>query len=86
MKWEEVRKKYPHQWVKLNVLQSHIKDNKKFIDDMEVIGIIDSDKEAGRELGKCRGNEVVYHTYHDEIYFKIKNIFGYRMARWHENI
>ena len=81
MKWEEVREKYPHQWVRLEIIQSHIEDDKKFIDDMEVIRTIDSDKEAGQELGKCRGNEVVYHTYHNEIYLRIRNIFGYRMAK-----
>lgn len=86
MKWEEVREKYPDQWVKLNILQSHIDENKKYIDDMEVIKSIDSDLEASRELGKCKSSEVVYHTYHDKIYFKIKNIFGYRMAKRYENI
>lgn len=81
MKWEEIRQAYPHQWLKLNILESHVDGDRKVIDDMEVIETIDSDLEAGRKLGKCKGNEVVYHTYHDTIYLRIKNIFGYRMAK-----
>lgn len=81
MKWEEIRQAYPHQWLKLSVLESHVDGDKKVIDDMEVIKIIDTDLEAGRELGKCKGNVVVYHTYHNTIYLRIKNIFGYRMAK-----
>lgn len=81
MKWEEVRSQYPHQWLKLHVVAKHIENDKEFIDDMEVIKTIDSDLEATRELGKCRENEAVYHTYHGEIYYKIKNIFGYRKVR-----
>lgn len=33
MKWEEVREAYPHTWVKLKILESHIDDDKKVIDD-----------------------------------------------------
>ena len=78
MKWQEIRDRYPHQWLKLKVLESHIDEGKEFIDDMEVIKTIDTDIEATRELGKCKEKEAVYHTYHTEIYFKLKNLFGYR--------
>jgi hypothetical protein len=81
MKWEKVREAYPNQWVKLDIIQYHIENDKKYIDDMEVIKTIGTDLEASRELGKSRGNQVVYHTSHEEIYFTIRNIFGYRMAR-----
>lgn len=78
MKWEEVRNLYPHQWVKLNVLASHMEDDKKIIDDMDVINILSSDEEAGDELGKCTGNEAVYHTYHEKISYKMTRLFGFR--------
>lgn len=51
---------------------------------MEVIKTIYSDLEAGRELVKCKENEVVYHTSHDEIYMEIRNIFGFRMVKLDE--
>jgi len=78
MKWKEVRALYQNQWVKLSVLNSHVEEDKKIIDDMEVIKTISSDLEASRELGKCKENEAVYHTYHEDIYYRIKKIFGFR--------
>lgn len=81
MKWEEIRKAYPHQWLKLNILESHIEEDKKIIDEMEVIGTIESNLEAGKQLGKCKQNEAVFHTSNEEIYYRIKNIFGFRMAK-----
>lgn len=81
MKWEEIRNNYPNQWVKLNIIKSHIQDEKEYIDDMDVISHITSDLEAGRELVKSKENEVVYHTSHDEIYLEIRNVFGFRMVK-----
>jgi len=78
MKWEEIRNIYPHKWVKLNVLAYHIENDTKFIDDMEVIKVLTSDKEAGMELGRCSKDEAVYHTYHEKISYKITKLFGFR--------
>jgi len=81
MKWDEVRKNYSNQWVKLNIIKSHTQDGKEYIDDMVVIHPIISDLEAGRELVKSKENEVVYHTSHGEIYLEIRNVFGFRMVK-----
>lgn len=80
MKWDEVRSLYPNQWVKLNILNSHIENSKKIIDDMEVIKTISSNEEAGEELGKCKKDEAIYHTYHEQIAYTIKKLFGFRKA------
>ncbi|WP_345774253.1 hypothetical protein [Cytobacillus sp. S13-E01] len=37
MKWSEVRKLYPNQFVKLKVLSSHIERSQEFIEDIAVI-------------------------------------------------
>ncbi|WP_342778091.1 hypothetical protein [Terrilactibacillus laevilacticus] len=37
MKWLEVRKLYPNQFVKLKVLSSHIDNDQEFIDDIAII-------------------------------------------------
>lgn len=81
MKWTEIRNAYPNQWAKLNIIKSHTQDGKEYIDDMEVVKTINSDLEAGRELVKCKENEVVYHTSHNEIYLEIRNVFGFRMVK-----
>ena len=78
MKWEEIRQLYPHQWVKLNILAFHIEEDRKIIDDMEVIKVLSSDEEAGEQLGKCAKNEAIYHTYHENISYKMTRLFGFR--------
>ncbi len=40
MKWSDVRKLYPNQFVKLKTLSSHIKEGQEIIDDMAVISPI----------------------------------------------
>lgn len=37
MKWNDVRKIYPNQFVKIQVLEYHMEKNRKYIDDMAVI-------------------------------------------------
>lgn len=78
MKWGEVRKTYPNKFVKLQILDYHIEDNKKYIDDMAVIRVFEDNREATRELIKSDKNTIVYHTSNEEIIIEIKNIRGYR--------
>ena len=74
MTWNEVKQKYPSQWVKLQILKSHEFDNKEYIDEMTVISDIDDDI-ATDELVSCKENEIVFHTDNAEIYSEIRNIF-----------
>ncbi|WP_336822737.1 hypothetical protein [Sporosarcina sp. USHLN248] len=37
MKWEEVRNSYPNQYVKLNILDFHVEDDKKIVTDVALI-------------------------------------------------
>lgn len=78
MKWEEVRKIYPDKFVKLQVLESHIEGNKRYIDDMAVIKVIDDNREATRELVRSKNDILVYHTGNQSIILEIKNIRAYR--------
>ena len=50
MKWEEVRRTYPDKFVKLQILESHMEEDKKYIDDMAVIKVIEDNREATKEL------------------------------------
>lgn len=80
MVWEEVRKIYPNQFVKVQILQSHVEGNKKYIDDMAVIKAIKDSKEATRELVTAEEGILVYHTGNEEIVLEIRSIKGYRGA------
>lgn len=78
MKWEEVRKTYPDKFVKLQILESHMEEDKKYIDEMAVMKVIEDNREATKELVNSRDNTLVYHTGNEEIYVIVRNIRGYR--------
>lgn len=80
MKWDEVRKLYPNRFVKLQILDSHIENNIRYIDEMAVIQAFEDEKKATRELVRSKDEILVYHTGKENIEVPIKQIFGYRGA------
>jgi hypothetical protein len=84
MKWSEVRKLYPNQFVKLKALSSHIKDGQEIIEDMAVISPITNEL-ATKELLKSKGDELVYHTIHENIVLEIRQDVGLRRFDYYEN-
>lgn len=78
MRWDEVRKIYPDRFVKLQILDSHVKDNIRYIDDMAVVQAFEDEKEATRELVRSKDDILVYHTGKEKIEVPIKQIFGFR--------
>lgn len=84
MNWSEVRKLYPSQFVKLKVLSSHIEKDQEFIEDIAVIKPV-SDELATKELLKSKGDELVYHTVHENIVLEIRQDVGLRRFDYNEN-
>jgi hypothetical protein len=84
MKWSEVRRLYPNQFVKLKVLSSHIKNEQEFIEDMAVIKPV-SDEQATIELLNSKGDELVYHTANENIVLEIRQDVGLRRFDYLEN-
>lgn len=80
MTWKEVRELHPNQFVKLKILQFHMEDNKKYIEEVAVIKSFDNNKETTRELVRAKKDELVYHTANESIVLEICNI------RWYECI
>lgn len=78
MKWEEVRKIYPEKFVLLQVLESHVDGDKKYIDDVAIIRAIDDSKEATKELVNAKPGTIVYHTAKDKIEVLIRKRVGFR--------
>lgn len=66
MNWEEVRRIYPDKFILLKSLKEHIEDNKKCIDDVAVVKVLDDD-EATEVLVKCKGKDFVYHTSKEKL-------------------
>ncbi len=71
MKWEEVKKLYPDQYVLLEELEATVQGNKKIVKDVAIVRTIQDPKEATRELVRSKGNRFVYHTLEDEIIIEI---------------
>ena len=46
MKWEEVRRLYYNQFVKFQVVESHIIDNKKYVDEIAFIKAMTDGKDV----------------------------------------
>ena len=85
MEWQEVRRLYPHQFVLLEELISHIEGNKKYVDDVAIIRAILDSKEATRELTMAKGKHFVYHTFHENIVIEIIRRPGIRGVMVHED-
>ncbi|PLR75249.1 hypothetical protein CU633_22115 [Bacillus sp. V3-13] len=81
MKWEEVRKLYPDQYVKLNILDFYLEDNRKIVTDVALINVIEDSKLATKELLKSKGNTIVYHTGSDKIIIEMRTPTGLRGMR-----
>jgi hypothetical protein len=81
MKWEEVKKIYPDKYVLLQVLESHIDGDRKYIDDVAIIRSLDDSKEATRELVNAKPGTLVYHTSKDKIEVLIRENIGFRGVR-----
>lgn len=67
MKWQEVRELYLNKFVKIEVIESHVVDEKEYVDEVAVIKAIEDSKEAMREFVKCKNKEIIYSTKNKEF-------------------
>lgn len=80
MKWKEVRELYPNQFVKFEILESHIEDNKEYVDDVAIIKAISDGKEARKEFIKCKPEQLVYNTKNEELTIQLVKHIGVRRS------
>ncbi|OBR93299.1 hypothetical protein CLRAG_20350 [Clostridium ragsdalei P11] len=67
MKWEDVRKQYPNTFVKFEIVESHIEEDKEIVDEVAFIKPIKDGKEAMREHLKCKIGQYVYSTVKNRV-------------------
>jgi hypothetical protein len=77
MKWEEARDLYPNQFVKFEILKSHIENEAEHIDDIALIGPV-SEQDATKELLKSKDSLLIFHTSKENIVLKIRNRIALR--------
>lgn len=78
MQWEEVRKIYPDQYVKLQILASRIEGNTKYVDEVALINAIQDPKEATQELLRSIEGVIVSHTSNEELKIELRKLRGLR--------
>ena len=80
MKWKEVREMYPNQFVKFEILEYHIEDNKEYVDDIAIIKAISDGKEARKEFINCKPGQLVYNTKNEELVIQLVKHVGIRRS------
>lgn len=78
MKWEEVRKLYPNQYVQVKIIKSNVEGNVEIVGEVAIIRSISDPKEATAELMRSRGDTLVYHTCNEKMEFEIRKNLGFR--------
>lgn len=80
MKWKEVRNLYPEQFVKFEVIESHIEGNKELIDEVAIIKAITDGKQAMKEFINCKTAQLVYSTKNEELVLQLVKHVGIRRS------
>jgi len=78
MKWEEVRRLYPNQYVQVKIIKSNIEGNMEKVEEVAIIRSISDSAEATEELMRSRGDTLVYHTRNEKMEMEIRNNPGFR--------
>jgi len=81
MKWEDVRNLYPNQYVKLNILDFYLEEDRKIVTNVSLINVIEDPKSATKELLKSKGDTIVYHTGSEKIVIEMRTPTGLRGMR-----
>ncbi|WP_438431827.1 hypothetical protein [Gorillibacterium sp. sgz500922] len=85
MQWEEVRKIYPDQYVKLQILSSHTRDNTRYVDEVALIKAIQDPKEATQELLHSKEGVIISHTANEELKVELRPLRGLRGVVQYDN-
>ncbi len=78
MKWEEIRKQYPNTFVKFEVIEYHIEEDKEVVDELALIKVMQDGKEAMKEHLKCKKGQYVYSTAKGKVEIKMIKYIGIR--------
>jgi hypothetical protein len=80
MKWQELRNLYPDQFVKFEIVESHIEKDKEYVDEVAFIKAISDGKEAMKEFQKCKQGQFVYSTKNESVIIELIKHVGIRRS------
>ncbi|GKU24376.1 hypothetical protein CFOLD11_12020 [Clostridium folliculivorans] len=78
MKWEEIRKQYPNTFIKFEIVDSHMEEDKEIVDEIALIKTIKDGKEAMLEHLKCKTGQYIYNTAKDRVEIQMIKYIGIR--------
>ena len=85
MRWEEIRRQYPQQWLLLEAIAARSEDNTRILDQLAVIGTYADSQLAMRGYAQLHHRSqqrelYVLHTSRDKILISERYRFGVRIA------
>lgn len=83
MKWKEIQRQYPHQWIVTEALQSHSAEGKRILDQLSVIQISQDGQEAMQQCFLLQRREpqrefYFFHTDRKELDIEEEHWIGIR--------
>ncbi|MDT3699521.1 MAG: hypothetical protein RO469_08830 [Thermincola sp.] len=87
MRWEDVGKSYPQQWVIIEAIEAHTEDNKRIIENIQLVELFGEDNNGALRryvrLHKAHPEKEYYvvHTSRPELNVKERNWTGVRGIR-----
>jgi len=85
MRWEEIRRQYPEQWLLLEAIAAHSENGQRILDQLAVIGTYTDSRSAMRGYAQLHHRDpqrelYVLHTSRENIVIPERHWFGIRAA------
>ncbi|MBM7649956.1 hypothetical protein JOC78_002940 [Bacillus ectoiniformans] len=71
MKWQEARELFPDQFLLVSILDYHIEEDKKIVDEVAPIRPV-TDDEANKEFFRAKEGTCVYHTSNEQFIIHLR--------------
>ncbi len=78
MTWQEARKLYPDQFIKFEIVESHIVGDKEIVDEIAIIKPITDGKIAMKEFVSRKEGQFVYSTKNETLIIQLIKHVGIR--------
>ena len=83
MNWQDVRDRYPQQWLLIEAIRAHTEDNKRILDQIAVIGIYSNSPSALESYQQLHQEDperelYVFHTSRTELDITERRWIGIR--------
>ena len=86
MKWEEIRARYPHEWLLVEAIEAHSENGKRILDKLVVIDVFPDWQEAMSDYKRLHHKEptrelFVLHTDRESLDIQERKWLGLRGVR-----